>query len=106
MTNKEFSSKCKELVDKFTSIVLEYVGKDYAAYMTDDMLLVDISLCLTGNPSAGEAKTLRRFVIMLGVDGMSDVSHTIEGYAGKGGTLRAEDMPVTFDDILEDNYGE
>lgn len=104
MSKEEFSSKCKELVDAFASTVLEYVGDDYAAYMTDDMLLADISLCFTGNPSAGESVTLRRFVIRLGVS-MSDVSHKIEGYADKEGTLRAEDMPVTFDDILEDNYG-
>lgn len=103
MSNEEFSSKCKELVDAFASAVLEYVGDRYAAFMTEDMLLADISLCFTGNPSAGEAVTLRHIVVRVG-DGSPTDYHRIEGYADKEGTLRTEDMSVTFDDILEDNY--
>ena len=103
MNKEEFSKKCKELVDMFASAVLEYVGDKYTSYMSDDMFLADISLCFTGNPSAGEAVTLRRFVVQVG---MYDTGHTVEGFADKDGTLRAEDMPVTFDDILEDNHGE
>lgn len=100
MNKEEFSSKCKELVDTFASTVLDYVGNDYAACMTDEMLLADISLCFTGNPSAGEATTLRRFVVRVGVSMAKDM-HMIEGFSKKEGTLRAEDMTVTFDDVLE-----
>ena len=103
MSSEEFSSKCKELVDAFTSAVLEYAGDKYAAYMTDDMLLADISLCFTGNPSAGERVTLRSFVIRVGVGSSGDWLK-IEGYSAKDGVLRAEDMPVTFDSVLGEDY--
>ena len=104
MNKEEFSSKCKELVNAFASAVLDYVGKDYAAYMTDEMLLADIDLCFTKNPSAGEVMTLRRFAVRVGVS-MADDMHMIEGFSKREGTLRVEDMAVTFDGILEDNHG-
>ena len=107
MDNEELKSICRKLVDKFMSAILKYVAEDYNNYLVDDMLLADMSICITGKPSSTEEPlTLRRFIIRIGSMSYDDSSkhHEIEGFAPESsGVMSAEDIPVSFDDILEDN---
>ena len=106
MDNEELKSICRKLVDKFMSAILRYVAEDYDDYLVEDMLLADMSICLTGKPSSTEEPlTLRRFIIRIGsMSGDDTKHHEIEGFAPEAsGTTSAEDIPVSFDDILEDN---
>jgi len=106
MDNEELKSICKKLVDKFVAAILRYVAEDYKGYLVDDMLLADMSICLTGEPSSAEEPlTLRRFIIRIGsMSGDDTKHHEIEGFASEAsGIITAESIPVSFDGILEDS---
>jgi hypothetical protein len=107
MNNEELKSICKKLVDKFVAAILRYVAEDHEDYLVDDMLLADMSVCITGKPSSTEEPlTLRRFIIRIGSMSYGDNTkhHEIEGFAPEAsGIITTEDIPVSFDDILEDN---
>lgn len=96
MNDKEFMDACKKHVDGFVDTVLKYMSKDFNDYMVDDMVLADMSVCIMGKSPSD--RTLRRFVISVGVSSSEGKHHIIEGFNNEGsGNIGTESSSVTFD---------